>query len=329
MIRKSVLSLSLILACMATFLTAQEETAPPKIPEFYLGVQCMPVPELLDSHLILEGQGVLIQTVVPNGPADKAGVKQGDILLSIAGKEVRAITDIFAILGEEQGKEQAILVMQKGKKNELKITPEKRPENPASFGGPSTGTMRTIQPGIIFNGKDSEDVRKMLRKFMEQMEESGVNPEIMDPNHLLDDQPNMRPFDGVFKGEPRNRMERFEVSVIQGDKPGSQRIHVRKNNEVWDVERIEDLPEELQERVRQMTGPIQEQEGTFGQFSNKATEAWKAFSDKTQQEYTELETELKKAYENSPGLQEKVEKYRKATEDYFKSFWNSTEEPQK
>ena len=275
MVRKSVMtsivSLSLILVYVGTFLTAQEETAPPKMPEFYLGIQCMPVPELLDSHLILDGQGMLIQAVVPNGPADKAGVKQGDILLSIADKEIRAITDIFTVLGEEQGKEQTVLVMQKGKRNELKITPEKRPENPTSFGGPSTGTMRTIQPGIIFNGKDSEDVRKMFRKFMEQMEESGVSPEIMDPNHLLDGQSNMQPFDGVFKGEPKNKMERFEVSVIQGDKPGTQRIHVRKNNEVWDVEKIEDLPEELQEKVRQMIGPIQEQKGTPGPFSNRTT----------------------------------------------------------
>jgi membrane-associated protease RseP (regulator of RpoE activity) len=276
MIRKKlfffVASMVPVFVLAGLILLAQEETSPKplpeqsesstKVPEHYLGIQCGPLPQLLSDHLNLDDKGVLIQAVVLDSPADKAGLKSGDILLSIADKEVKAVTDIFAVLEKDQDKEQTVIVLQKGKKNELKITPEKRPDSPVLFGVPSAETMRMIQPrmmippGFRFDGRNNEDAQRLIRKLFEQMDSMGIHAEMVDPNEMLSGIPRREERLGdVFKSDPNTKVERFGIQISPGNEPGSQRITVQQNNEIWEVERIEDLPENLQEKVRDFTMP--------------------------------------------------------------------------
>src|ERR1700743_1723184 len=43
-------------------------------------------------------QGVLAQQVTPGSPADRAGIKNGDLLLSIRGVSVQRATDVSRVL---------------------------------------------------------------------------------------------------------------------------------------------------------------------------------------------------------------------------------------
>ena len=43
-------------------------------------------------------QGALVQTVVPDGPADKAGVKGGNATVSINGQQIRAGGDVITAI---------------------------------------------------------------------------------------------------------------------------------------------------------------------------------------------------------------------------------------
>jgi len=52
-------------------------------------------PELLDSFKLGDVKGVLIAEVVRGSPADKAGVKAGDILLSIGDKPLTDSTSML------------------------------------------------------------------------------------------------------------------------------------------------------------------------------------------------------------------------------------------
>jgi serine protease DegQ len=52
-----------------------------------IGVQDI-TPELAESLKLAKTSGALITEVVSGGPADKAGVKAGDVLISVAGKTV-------------------------------------------------------------------------------------------------------------------------------------------------------------------------------------------------------------------------------------------------
>ncbi len=306
-------------------ITAEETTF--KIPEYYLGIQCEPVPEILALQLNLENTGLLVTSVVPEGPAEKGGVKRGDILLNIGGKPVAKITEIFEVLDRDKDKEQALEVLHRGKKTELKITPEKRPETPPQASRPMQGMFRTIQPGIIFNGKDPGEARQMIQKFLEQMEGFDGNAELLDGNAI--------PFESVPFGtdDEGADIERFEYSVRPGEQPGTQRIQVRHNNEVWDVDKIEDLPKELQDRIRGIT-PSQEKAAppapkTEAQTDAKPApeksswESWEAFRDKMKKEMDSLGEEVEKLSEKAPDFGKIYEDYRKSVEEYINSFWDS------
>jgi len=72
-------------------------------------------------------KGVKLSGVSPIGPAAKAGVKAGDIIIKLAGKEITNIYDYTYVMGDLKiGKPTAITVQRGGKEVELKITPGSR-----------------------------------------------------------------------------------------------------------------------------------------------------------------------------------------------------------
>src|SRR5438093_3702569 len=71
MVQKTAL-VPLLLAGWAGLARGDDPPAPEARP--YLGVMLAPVPEALRAHLKIE-DGVLLQEIVPGGPADKAGLR--------------------------------------------------------------------------------------------------------------------------------------------------------------------------------------------------------------------------------------------------------------
>lgn len=74
-----------------------------------------------------EDEGVKLSGVRAGGPADKAGIKSGDIIVKLGGKKVTNIYDYtYALDGVKVGEPIEIVVMREGKEVKLKITPEAR-----------------------------------------------------------------------------------------------------------------------------------------------------------------------------------------------------------
>lgn len=72
-----------------------------------------------------EDGGVLVEGVTPGGPAEKGGLKDGDIIIEIAGKPVKNIGGYMTAMGGQRaGTTIDVVVMRKGKKMTLKVTPE-------------------------------------------------------------------------------------------------------------------------------------------------------------------------------------------------------------
>jgi C-terminal processing protease CtpA/Prc len=80
------------------------------------------VPSYVDST-----DGLILDGVRDNSPAAKAGLKPGDKVVKLAGKDVRNVMDYTYILGEmKAGEEYEIVVIRGGERVTLTIIPVKR-----------------------------------------------------------------------------------------------------------------------------------------------------------------------------------------------------------
>lgn len=74
-----------------------------------------------------EDEGVKLSGVRAGGPADKAGIKSGDVIVQLGEKKITDIYDYtYALDGVKIGEPVEIVVMRDGKEVKLKITPEAR-----------------------------------------------------------------------------------------------------------------------------------------------------------------------------------------------------------
>jgi Zn-dependent M28 family amino/carboxypeptidase len=72
-----------------------------------------------------EDGGLLVDGVTPGGPAEKGGIKDGDVIVEIGGKPVKNIGGYMsAMSAQKAGTPTEVVVMRKGQKVTLKVTPE-------------------------------------------------------------------------------------------------------------------------------------------------------------------------------------------------------------
>jgi Do/DeqQ family serine protease len=72
-------------------------------------------PELADSLALEAKSGVLIAGVLQNGPAAKAGLQPGDVVVKVGDRPVRAASDLFAAVASLEPGKSAPVVVQRGK----------------------------------------------------------------------------------------------------------------------------------------------------------------------------------------------------------------------
>ncbi|MEY4567141.1 MAG: hypothetical protein RLY14_2111, partial [Planctomycetota bacterium] len=72
-------------------------------------------------------KGVLLAGVGKNGPAEKGGIRSGDVITKLAGKKIENIYDYtFAIEALKVGEEVEVEIERKGEKLTIKVTPTSR-----------------------------------------------------------------------------------------------------------------------------------------------------------------------------------------------------------
>jgi serine protease Do len=106
----------------------------------YLGVQIKDVADpALAKRLGVPGEGgVLVTQVFPDSPSEKAGLKEGDVITSLAGKPVKESRELQNIVaGLATGKPVELGVIRDGKEKNLEV---KIAEQPNSFGSTAEET---------------------------------------------------------------------------------------------------------------------------------------------------------------------------------------------
>jgi serine protease DegQ len=89
-------------------------------------------PELADSFRAPRGRGVLVANVVRNGPAEEAGIRVGDVLMTVDGKPVNDMGTLLNLVAAlKPGSQTALTVLRNRTEVKLNATVGRRPKQPA------------------------------------------------------------------------------------------------------------------------------------------------------------------------------------------------------
>jgi len=143
----------------------------------WLGVRIQTVsPELAEGLRLKEPKGALVASVTKDGPADKAGIKQGDVVLSFDGKEVTQMRGLPRIVAETPtGKETSVVVWRQGQEVSLKVTvgelTEEAEQRTLTSAQPQPGKTTTIDLLGVKLSAINDDLRQ---KFEIPADAAGV-----------------------------------------------------------------------------------------------------------------------------------------------------------
>jgi serine protease Do len=95
----------------------------------YVGVTLQPINENMAQALKLKStDGALVADVVPDGPADRAGIKRGDVVVAVNGTAVKDNTQVRNLVAEGQpGKSVSLGLLRDGTRLERTVTLAERP----------------------------------------------------------------------------------------------------------------------------------------------------------------------------------------------------------
>jgi serine protease Do len=121
-----------------------------KVSRGYLGVSITSLREdLAKQFKVPDTSGALVNDVTPGGPADKAGIKNGDVIRKLNGKTVPGSGQLTAMVTNiNPGTEVALDILRDGKPMNIHLTLGERPANLSATLGvskaPSEGALRGI-----------------------------------------------------------------------------------------------------------------------------------------------------------------------------------------
>jgi hypothetical protein len=240
-----------------------------KTGHFHLGIQITTLPEAVRSHLQLQ-HGVLIERVLPDSPAAKAGLKPHDILLAVGQTLIHQPEDILNVLRQADGKPLALRILRQGQEHTIEVTPQ-----PASPAGPEgwwgafppvppfpPGTFGGPMPPDVKQWPEYKQLEEALERFRSKIGRDGVGlwfarPGVIIPPGKFDF------FWGTSDQAPTKLQRRLRAEFADGvtidvtrDEPQPAKIHVQRGEQSWDVteDRLHELPKELVPRVQRLLG---------------------------------------------------------------------------
>lgn len=221
--------------------------APVKLSDYWIGLECYPVSDGLRVQLGLpENQGLLVEKVLEDGPAAKAGIRRYDVLVKAAGKPLEMVQDLIDAVDQAKDKTLTLELIRGGKPAKLDVKPVKRPEE-------------TIPPSEFRWPEDSN--WEGFRKWFERIRpgEGGRPPlrfRFLHPGTIL-------PPEAFRFSLPGN----VTVSITkEGNKPA--KIKVTRDGDKWELteDDLDKLPADLRRYVEGMLGQAWHVPGGMGRY---------------------------------------------------------------
>lgn len=136
---------------------AEQLIAKGKVIRGWLGVVIQEVtPDMAEAVGVKEG--VIIAQVMPSSPAEKAGLKVGDVVIAIDGEKVSSVRDLqLRVMRTSPGKEITLTVIRNGKEENIKVKVEAMPEEAKiSQAGPSAQDV-----GLVLRDLTPDEERRI------------------------------------------------------------------------------------------------------------------------------------------------------------------------
>ncbi|MDN7701909.1 Do family serine endopeptidase [Burkholderia semiarida] len=98
----------------------------------WIGVEPQDVtPEIAESFGLQQKSGAIVAGVLQGGPADKAGIRPGDILVNVNGEDITDTTKLLNVVAQiKPGTPTKVHVVRKGKQFDVNVVIGKRPPPP-------------------------------------------------------------------------------------------------------------------------------------------------------------------------------------------------------
>jgi len=100
----------------------------------WVGIEVQDItPEIAESFSLKSAQGALIAGVLRNGPADRSGIRPGDVLLAVDGHDVRDSSSLLQLISAlKPGNPAKLRLLRERAEMQLNVQVERRPAQPRS-----------------------------------------------------------------------------------------------------------------------------------------------------------------------------------------------------
>lgn len=221
-------------------------------PSLWLGISLKPVEGDLARYLDTES-GILVDSVYPDSPANKAGVKEGDVIMAASGTKLGEPSDLLKVMSDLDKDDPSVTlaVLRKGKKMEIAVKAAERPEMKEV-----NDLIQELDIDVEGLGNNAE-IKSLLKGLRLGANGDEVNVfRFGSPAIVMDDFEGDQEIDLVVTAEDAEEgQSKFKIKIQrENDKPAT--ITVETGDEVTEVteEEIDELPEEIQEKVKKALG---------------------------------------------------------------------------
>lgn len=138
-----------------------------------LGVRVENLNSDLNSYFnVPGGEGALVIGVVDDSPAEKAGIKAGDVITSVGGSKIDDTDDLVRTLGKQEDRKVTVQVSRKGATKSFEVELESPGYRYRSFYSPEfQRELRRIEPRVRSYMIPSDDLKEEVEELKREVEQ--------------------------------------------------------------------------------------------------------------------------------------------------------------